>query len=397
MPTTAHPSLAPPSAAERKGAKPWRVLMMANGLAADNGPDRSARQLALRLRSRQWQVSMATVYEPGEAVEALRNAGVKSETLKITHSDEYLRTIARLARLIARERPHILHCHATHATLASRAARLLRRVPVVISTLHAWEMGNATGGGRWTRELLTRLTEPLSDATTVACPEAAEQVAASRRVVVIPSGVDLQEFRTDREVRRQMRAALQLGSAFVWLSASRFHPAKDHHTLVRAFAHVVSRCPHSTLLLAGSGEMVGEVRELVQSLRIDPHVRFLGARSDLPDLMNAADAYVLSSRSEALPSVLLEAGASYLPVVTTDVGGTRGVVQHGVTGFAAPPANPEALGSTMLSLMALSDEQRQKCARRAFLHVSRYHDLENVTSEWEHLYTDLLEQKGVRP
>lgn len=351
--------------AEQKAAReatPWRILMLT---ANDGYAQRYAHELARRLRARDWHVS----------------------------------TTVQFPRLIGRHRPHIIHYHAPQATLAVRAARLLGRVPVVVGTLHTEENSS------WSGRAWARLTEPLNDATTFACSEAAQQLSslrpASSKLAIIPPGVDLARFNPDREARRQTREALTLGPCFVWLSTTRFYPLHDHHTLIRAFALVVKHRPSSVLLLAGDGPLRADLKDLAQSLGMEPHVRFLcdlsAARWDTPALMNAADAYVLSSLSEDLPPELLEAGAAHLPIVTTDVGGTASVVNHGVTGLAAPPANPEALADTMLNLTALSNHERRQLAQNAFAHVSRNNDLEHVTSQWERLYRELLTRKGLRP
>ena len=81
------------------------------------------------------------------------------------------------------------------------------------------------------------------------------------------------------------------------------------------------------------------------------HVRFLGFRSDAPELMNTADAYAMSSALEGMPMVLLEAGACGLPIVATDVGENREVVLDGETGFLVSPKDPDVLAQAMLRLM----------------------------------------------
>ncbi len=110
--------------------------------------------------------------------------------------------------------------------------------------------------------------------------------------------------------------------------------------------------------MAGDGLQRAEIAELVDHLGLQQVVTVMGVRDDIGQLMHAADAFVLSSKTEALPLVLLEAAASRLPIVTTDVGGCREIVLHGISGFVVPPSDAIALRRAMQHMMALSEEER---------------------------------------
>jgi glycosyltransferase involved in cell wall biosynthesis len=166
--------------------------------------------------------------------------------------------------------------------------------------------------------------------------------------------------------------------------------------MIRAFARVSAEAPRSLLLLAGAGPLEGELKDLAKGMGIGSRVRFLGSRSDIPALLNAADASVLSSTYEALPMALLEAAASGLPVVTTDVGGTSDIVIHGVTGLLAPPANPEAIANAMLRLASLPADSRARMGEHARRHVASRFGLNEVAGQWESLYQEMLAKKEVR-
>jgi glycosyltransferase involved in cell wall biosynthesis len=97
-----------------------------------------------------------------------------------------------------------------------------------------------------------------------------------------------------------------------------------------------------------------------------------------------------------MPNVLLEASATGLPIVATDVGGNREVVLDGITGFLVPPRNPEALAEAMLRMMDLPEEKRREMGKAARKHVEDNFSLDRVVDMWEALYKELLEQKGRR-
>ena len=102
--------------------------------------------------------------------------------------------------------------------------------------------------------------------------------------------------------------------------------------------------------------------------------------------MQAADAFVMSSRWEGLPMVLLEAGASSLPVVATDVGGSRDAILDGVSGYLTPFANPVAIGQAMSKVMQLSAHDRHAMGAAGRAHICRGFEIEVVADTWEEVY-----------
>jgi glycosyltransferase involved in cell wall biosynthesis len=110
--------------------------------------------------------------------------------------------------------------------------------------------------------------------------------------------------------------------------------------------------------------------------------------------MRAADGFVLSSRYEGLPMVLLEAGACAVPVVATDVPGTREVVVDGETGWLTPAGDAQKLAQTMMKLMHMPPDERHAMGGRARDHVARHFTLDAVLDHWERLYAELLERKN---
>jgi glycosyltransferase involved in cell wall biosynthesis len=133
--------------------------------------------------------------------------------------------------------------------------------------------------------------------------------------------------------------------------------------------------------------------ELADRLGLKRRVRFAGFEPNVVRWMRAADGFVLSSRYEGLPMVLLEAGACGVPVVATDVPGTREVVVDGQTGWLAPAGDAPKLAMTMKKLMSMRPDERRAMEERARRHVTEHFSLEAVLDRWERLYADLLERK----
>jgi len=224
-----------------------------------------------------------------------------------------------------------------------------------------------------------------------------ERIVAPELLTVVPNGVDADLYRpVAPEVRQARRQSLGLGERFAWLAVGRFEVAKDYPNMLRAFAQVHQHEPDAVLLLVGRGALQAETEALARDLALGDSVRFLGVRHDVPDLVSAADAYVMSSAWEGMPMVLLEAAAGGLPIVTTRVGGNQEAVLDGESGLLVPPKDTDALGSAMLRLMRSSEEERRRMGERGRTHVRTHHGLARVVDRWLEVYRAAQERRGIR-
>lgn len=378
------------------------------------GAENQLLHLVTGLKARGWAVGVISMMPPHAYAEELAAAGIPLVSLDMRKGVPDPGAVLKLAALIRRSRPWICHSHMVHANLLARVARLLAWVPVLICTAHNIDEGpvkrvksrgdraamHTLGkGSRW-REVAYRLTDPLCDLTTNVSRTAVEryiQVGAAppRKICFMPNGIDTQRFRPDPAARGRLRQALGLGEHFVWLAVARFQEVKDHATLIRAFAELSRAHPEAVLLLVGQGRLESEIRALVAALGLTEKVRFLGVRPDVPDLMNAADGYVISSVYEGMPIVLLEAAAVGLPVVATDAGIDREVLRDGEHGFVVPVRDPAALARAMRRLCELPVVERKRMGEAGRHQVEDHYSLERVLDQWEALYQVLLARKKV--
>jgi glycosyltransferase involved in cell wall biosynthesis len=357
------------------------------------GADQQILSVTQSLRARGWDARIVSMTALGPMGLQARRLGIPTDSLEMRRGVPDPRGVVRLATLIRSWKPDILHSHLAHANLMARLLRPFVPVPILVSTIHS-----SYDGGRL-RLLGYRFTDRLADCTTIVSEIAAERYLAARavprdRLRVIPNGVDTDRFRPIPEARAGLRHELGLGEAFVWLAVGRFELAKDYPNMLAAFARVSARRPDSILLLVGRGSLQHETEELVRSLGLGDRVRFLGVRGDIPELMSAADGYVLSSAWEGMPMVLLEAGAAGIPIVATAVGGTPEVVLDGETGFVAPPRDPGALEEAMLRLAALSADDRHRLGRQGRGYIEAHYALPRIVDLWEETYRELLALKG---
>lgn len=369
-----------------------RVALLTTNLAR-GGAEAQVVRLAVELRRRGWEVAVISLLPPSAFTVELAEAGVEVHSADMQPGAADPRGLARVVAILARFRPQVLHSHMFHANVVARAARLVCPVPAVVATLHSAAESRREGGGLRLRDLAYRLTGPLSDAVVAVSRAAGERHAAAgavscRKLRVIPNGVDTEVFRPDAARRAALRRELALGGELVWLAAGRLMWKKDYPTLLEAFA----RARGGVLLIAGDGPREAGLRTLARELAVD--ARFLGRRDDLPALMNAADAFVLSSVVEGLPVALIEASASGLPAVTTDAGGAAEVVEDGRTGWVVPCGDVKALAAAMSRLAALPAEARAEMGRAARARAVAQFDAAVIAARWERLYGELLEARG---
>jgi glycosyltransferase involved in cell wall biosynthesis len=206
---------------------------------------------------------------------------------------------------------------------------------------------------------------------------------------VIYNAVDVNRFAPDSKLRSKKRLELGLNGEWTWLAVGRFEIAKDYSNLLRAFSEVRRSRPTDRLLIAGEGPLREAIEAEVRMLALSGSVTLLGLRKDVSELMQAADAFVMSSKFEGLPLVLIEAHASGMPIVATSVGGNPEVVRDGVTGFLCQEMNPAALAKAMLQLRAQPETTLAVMRTQGREHVCRNFALDKIFAQWEALYAEL--------
>lgn len=240
--------------------------------------------------------------------------------------------------------------HAYWALPAGLAAALAGRrlgVPSVV-TLDSGELVAIPDIGyglqlKWRQRLAVRMTLAWASRVTV-CSHYMERLARAHGVdpAVIPLGVDNSLFRS-LEQRDERSPRL--------LHVAHLNPVKDQRTLLEAFQRVVTRVPDAHLDIAGEDTMDGAIHELARRLGVDAHIIFHGVlhSSELAALYRAADLLVISSRHEASGVAVLEAAASGVAVVGTDVGYVADWTPN--RAVAVPPRDPAALADAIVAIL----------------------------------------------
>jgi glycosyltransferase involved in cell wall biosynthesis len=292
----------------------------------------------------------------------------------------------RLTALFRREGVTVVHLHNRLPLIYGAAAGRLAGA-VVVHTRHGPRQ--STPRQQW----LLRGAGKLVHAYVVVSSEVRDFARQQRecpndRISIIDNGVDVPSFRFGAEERRAAREALGIPiDSWVVGSVGRFAPEKDYPFLVRSVAPLLG--PSARLMILGDGAEMANVKAEIVAQGIEPFSVLPGARGDVLRHLAALDVFVLSSRMEGMPLVVLEAMAAGLPVVATAVGGLRALIKDGETGFLIPSGDEEALRARLSALRSDPHSGREVGARGRE-QVSARHSRETMVAR----YLDLYVQHG---
>jgi glycosyltransferase involved in cell wall biosynthesis len=213
----------------------------------------------------------------------------------------------------------------------------------------------------------------------------------AKNVRTIRNGVRLPEV-NPQEARARIRQEFHVGEdAQVALAVGRLQVEKGHNLLINIVPQVADRVPDVDFWLAGIGSLRTELENQVDRLGMRDHVRFLGLRQDIPDLMAAADLFVLPSRTEGMPGALLEAMGMGMTAVAFNISGVSEVIQDEKTGLLVPAEDSQALAEAIIRV--LTDEK--ECATlgmQAKLAIRDGFSLEKMCRHYEELFADLYSE-----
>ena len=310
--------------------------------------------------------------------------------------------VVRLGRAVRDASPDLVQTWLPHANvLGGCAARLSGRAPVVWG-VHVTVVDRAGFGARAAG--VQRAEKTLSHAVPariVACSQSALDFMKRRRYAgdkleLIPNGFDVERFRPSPDSRREARTELGLAEdSLVVGHVARFHPIKDHRTMLAAAAEVAERVPDVHFVLCGAGVTRSNAEFAALAAPLGDRVHALGERDDIARLNCAMDVAVSSSAGEALPLAVGEAMACGLPVAATNCGDSPVLV--GDTGRIAPVGDPAALAEAIASLLELPVSERQRMGDAARRRIAERYEIGRMTERYEATWRELSPERGAVP
>ena len=361
-----------------------KILYLITGLGG-GGAEKVLIELAEKMISRGYSVKIA--YLKGDVVIYPKSTDIELVYLGLEGFTSVFFAYKKYKELLHSYSPDIIHSHMIHSNIFARISRLFFQVPKLICSAHS------SNEGGYIRMLSYKLTHNLADITTNVSENASSKFVNIGAVPLggietVYNGIDLKKFHnTNIDLDLKSKFGI-LDSSPIFLAVGRFHDAKDYPNLLKAFAKFketeVYQQKLPKLVIAGDGELRSEIESLINILGLRSEVILLGRRNDIPALLNISDFFVLSSKYEGLPTVVMEAMACETYVIATDCGGSAEIM--GDTGLLVAPQNSVQLAIGLEKSLNLSENDIQKNNYNARLRIEQLFSLETSVKKWLEIY-----------
>ncbi len=291
----------------------------------------------------------------GILIDKLQAENIKTIPLKSLQRDisifKEIQALQETARIIKNENPDILHINSSKAGLFGAALGRFYKVPKIIFTSHGWSFNEKRPF--WQRMILKYLhwlTVLLSHETIAVSHEVKNQMNwpfVQQKIIVIHNGINRPNFLNKLEAREfftgQTNNLKPYLNDFWTMTIGELHPIKRHEAVIRVVNSLAKEGVKIRHLIIGSGELEEKLKKLTAKFGLKNHVFFLGQIVEASKYIKASDAFILSSRSEAMPYVIVESIMSGTPTIATAVGGIPEVIENGINGILTQPENNKEL------------------------------------------------------
>jgi glycosyltransferase involved in cell wall biosynthesis len=372
-------------------SKPVRIDFLITGTGT-GGAEKILFELVSGLPPEKYLSRVISMKKPGATAKKISSAGVKVVSLGLPEKTDFryviflLFAVAKLLFLLLTDRPKILHCWLFQANIMGRFLARLCGVPVNISSLRVVEEE------RMVQYPIDLLSSRMVTKYTAVCKAVGDhykkRLALSKDMIrVVPNGIDLESFTREPS---SFDSQLKDKKYLVVGAMGRLHYQKGFDVLISALPDVINEQDNVRVLIAGDGPRKNELEILIEKLDVGTNVELVGEVSGPVEFLRKLDIFVLSSRWEGMPNVVLEAMAQGLPVIGTKAGGTPELVVCGgsETGILIEPENIKELSGALLSL--LGDPERRETMSKSSLERVKKYDMDEMIQAYENLYSELL-------
>lgn len=321
-----------------------------------------------------------------QLVKKLSKYNIRYFSLNMVRGKASIKAYIKFINFIKEEQPDVIHSHMVHANLLLRLASPFIRCPMRINTVHGEEeyLGK--------RSLAYKVTDRFVN-YTVFCSNTLLQRALDKKIVtlsralMIYNGIDINAYNINSDLRKRYRDKYGIrDDCFVWMTVGRLERVKNYTFLLEEFHKVCNESKKIILIFIGDGSERGELEKLAKMKGIEKQVIFLGLQQNVDELLNMADAFVLSSIHEGMPLSLQEAASMRLPLIATNVGGCNEIIQEGVNGFLCESNVDGTIANAMLKLMKFSKEELAQMKSESRNIVEEKFRMDIVMKKWEILY-----------
>jgi glycosyltransferase involved in cell wall biosynthesis len=363
------------------------------GSLAQGGAERNLYYLAPSMAKSRFRYGICCLVAKGELAREIERLGIPIWDMGYRRRHAIL-TILRLRRLLKERKVRVLHTHLYESGVVGRIAGWLAGVPVIVTHEHG-----KTVWKKWYHRWFERLAIHGTDLRIAVSEDIRrlrlrDEHTPASKIVVIGNAVEPARFEVNKVARDAKRREIGFEKSLLVGTVGRLVVAKSYDFLLQIAKEVCEKRPDVRFVLVGEGPLREELVEMRDSLGLTDKVVFLGARTDISELLAAMDLYVITSRREGLPVSLIEAMMAAKPIVSTSVGGIPEALSDNEDGILVEPRSVQSFAEAIVNL--INDPEKmaalgQKAKGKAIARYSAHKVLETL----EQAYTSILSRKGI--
>lgn len=363
------------------------------------GAEILASRLVSRLSGEKWRFVFFCLDAEGVRAQEMRDAGFQVEVLgrRPGFDTQCMRDLAKLWR---KHGVQLVHAHQYTPYFYAMGARgFFRKTPPILFTEHGRFFPDLPN---WKHKIFNRILSGSRDGISAVSRSVGDALVKNEgipasRIEVVLNGIDERRFAEKRLAdaeKTALRASLGLTNERVILFTARLDPIKDHPAAICAMKILLEMSAGQSaqkpvLLLAGGGPERSNLEQCISENGLEKHVRLLGERSDVAELLQIAEIFLLTSKSEGIPLTILEAFASGVPVAATNVGGIPEVIESGKNGLLAPSGDSGKIAEHLNRLLT-EPEFASSISQNAQERFFREFTETKMVGEYEKIFLRLL-------
>ena len=361
-------------------------------------------QLIKRLNQNEWEVAIYTLKD-GLYWEKFKSLNIKTYNLALRIIS--LKTACKFFLILRKEKPDIIHTHGKGPGLYGRLIGSFLNIPV-IHTFHGFHYQDIPFPTRWfhltAETFLSLFTDQHIFVSTGEKNRARVlKFLDEENSTVIHNGVDHEHIDSLATTRNK---ALKLSGTKNWEknkilgTISRLSPEKGILCLLAAFSIAIKEIPDLRLIIIGGypeehNDYYLKVKSLIDKENLTDYVRILGYRQDTVKILKCFDFYISSSLSEGLPISMLEAFASGIPTIATEIAGNKDILCNSTFGVLAEPGSPESLHKGIIKMVHLTQDERDFFSRNGYNRIKTHFSIDEMVSKTDLLYKKIIKKNAL--
>ena len=346
------------------------LLHLITGLGV-GGAERVVLDLSKNSNKKRYKTSVISMSKQHEMLDMFRKNSVDVNVLNMNSSvTDLFKIVQSVNRHVKEQNIQLIHSHMTDAMIVGVIVKMLNPKLKLVFTSH-----NITFGSK-VRTLAIKLLKSFRDRDILFSQDQLSSIY-KKNYEMIPNGIDINRYKLN----------LQKDETFTFITVGRIEKQKNHIKLLESAKDLKDRGLEFQILIVGDGKDPIQkkiVEDFIVEHELEEYVHLLGVRFDIPELISKADCFVLSSAWEGLPIVLLEAGASKIPIISTPVGSIPSLIDDSC-GYLADENFTEAMEGVMLDYTLA-----KKKALALYKKVEKNYSIENIVKKHEKIYEELV-------